>query len=43
MVGDLIQKKMSQINQQLPKEFVISDKFDTFEQNIKHGEYKKDL
>lgn len=26
--------------QQLPKEFVISDKFSTFEENIKNGEYK---
>lgn len=26
--------------QQLPKEFVISDKFSTFEENIKNGKYK---
>ena len=26
--------------QQLPKEFVISDKFSTFEENLKNGEYK---
>lgn len=26
--------------QQLPKEFIISDKFSTFEENIKYGEYK---
>jgi hypothetical protein len=38
-VEDLI-VELSLSTQQLPKEFIISDKFSTFEENIKNGEYR---
>ena len=37
---EIIEFIQSLSTQQLPKEFVISDKFSTFEENIKNGKYK---